>query len=91
MGGILIGQTYFPKISPSLSFPNPAKRGLPFKGRNGEILADPLVKRKKGRNMGASFKKVKDYVIIKIGDGRTGQEDGKVHSGRIENHPAESP
>jgi hypothetical protein len=39
---------------------------------NGGILADPLVKRNKGRNMGASFKKVKNYVIIKIGDGRTG-------------------
>jgi hypothetical protein len=71
-GGILIGQTYFPKTSPSPSCPNTAKRGLPFKGRNGGILADPLVKRNKGRNMGASFKKVKDYVIIKIGDGRTG-------------------
>ncbi len=34
----IIGQTYFHKISPDPSFPNPAKRGTPFrKGREGGI------------------------------------------------------
>ncbi len=34
----IIDQTYFTKISPDPSFPNPAKRGTPFiKGRAGGI------------------------------------------------------
>jgi len=52
MGGILIGQTYSPKISPRLSFPNPARNAgsLSKAGERGDV-GGSLGQRSHGGNM----------------------------------------